>query len=526
MAKIVDPDLIEQGTDIVYDTNNFTIALLTTGAISDQGSSANNGVTLQCIYSKAIEDWNDDAELSKFRFPFEPITSEQFELINGWNFADELTESLIRDAGWAVRNTSGNTISAYVNIASLGTFDAPEDRAYFQQEVDGPAEAFAFPGEINLPIQILDDPNGDGSFTDGFDRRAFLRVFLREENKAFGSYDLIDEQQPTDESGIIQMTYRKYSLPLSNGPDLNYIDSDSNIGSSAPYTDVLITYLDGQLGNEGNYEDGFTYQPNDVVSDLTGRWFITETGGTSDGFAIAADSGVTWIPFEGERQIGSEYFPYFVIIDANADDLATGAERQDVYEKIQYSLRQNTDINEGSRVVIGETADDLLRFEGDTLITLPGVYIDDFNAIDTNNITFTDATATARRFPFIAAGNLVFNDNLQNDAAAKYFLFFTNDDAGDDAGNDFNTSGATLIQDANTNDITGLVSSNSSITFDYDYDGNTQRGATSAGTDVPYTGVAIGQGTAQYVLTTGNLIRSTTNSVNFVSSLERVYLNP
>ena len=113
-----------------------------------------------------------------------------------------------------------------------------------------------------------------------------------------------------------------------------------------------------------------------------------------------------------------------------------------------------------------------------------------------------------------------------NDTNAKYWLFFTNDDAGANAGNDFNTSGAIIIDDNSGTDITGDVSAQSSISFDYDYDNNIQRGGGSAGSDVPYTGVAIGLSTAQYVLTTGTLTRSTANSVNFVASLERVYLNP
>ena len=65
-----------------------------------------------------------------------------------------------------------------------------------------------------------------------------------------------------------------------------------------------------------------------------------------------------------------------------------------------------------------------------------------------------------------------------------------------------------------------------SIPFDYDYDNNEQRGAGTSGSDVPFTGVALGLGTAQYVVTTGTWTRSTANSVNFVAALERNYSNP
>jgi len=520
MPKIVDPDVLAQTVDV-----------------DSTGSSATNGVTLQCLYSFTLEEWAVDANLIKFSFPFQPITAEQFELINGWSFADVTTEQLIRDAGWAVRNSSGNITEMWANIASLGTFDAPTDQAYFQQEVAGVSTNFDFTGEVNQAVQILDDPDGNGVFTDGYDRRANFRVFLREENKLFDSYDLIAEQSPTDEAGITQMTYRKYALPLSNGTDLKYIDSDLNIGANTPYTDISIEYLReaGTIANvRGAWQSGVAYAVGDVVSDDTGRWFITETAGTSAGTSIDifasggnTDTGTTnWERFTGERDIGGVFYPFTVIIDANVDNLASGAEKEDIYEKVQYSLRQNADIDSGTGTVIGNTADDLLEFVGDTLVTKSGVYIDDFNSIDTNSITFTDSEGGSRTFPFVAAGSLIFNENLQNDPNAKYFLFFTNDDAGANLGNDFDTSGATLIQDNSNADISGDVSSNSAIAFNYDYDGNTQRGSGSDGTDVPFTGIALGRGTAQYVLTTGTLSRSTANSVNFVAGLERVYLNP
>jgi hypothetical protein len=42
--------------------------------------------------------------------------------------------------------------------------------------------------------------------------------------------------------------------------------------------------------------------------------------------------------------------------------------------------------------------------------------------------------------------NLLFNDNLQNDPDSKYFVFFTDDNAGDNLGRDFGTTQSILIQ--------------------------------------------------------------------------------
>ena len=112
---------------------------------------------------------------------------------------------------------------------------------------------------------------------------------------------------------------------------------------------------------------------------------------------------------------------------------------------MQWELRRTTDIDaDAVNTVRGDTTQELLQFIGDTLRTRltddGGVFIDNFFAADTNRLEFTDNTGALRTFPFVAAGNIIFNDNLQNDADAKYFTFYTNDAAGDNAGNNFGSS--------------------------------------------------------------------------------------
>jgi hypothetical protein len=105
-------------------------------------------------------------------------------------------------------------------------------------------------------------------------------------------------------------------------------------------------------------------------------------------------------------------------------------------------------------------------------------------------------------------------------------LYFTNDDAGDNAGYDFGTDNAIIIQDANGTNIAGSIDSTSEITFDYDYDGNTQRGADSTATVVPYTAVGIGLTSGKYYKTTGTLTRSKSNVITLAPEKERSYENP
>jgi hypothetical protein len=116
--------------------------------------------------------------------------------------------------------------------------------------------------------------------------------------------------------------------------------------------------------------------------------------------------------------------------------------------------------------------------------------------------------------------NSLFNDNLQNDPDSKYFVFFTDDNAGDNLGRDFGTTQSILIQ--NTALAPRTVSAQPSIGFDYDYDGNIQRGGSSAGTNAPFTAVAP---ICTICVTTGSITRSTANVINFVAALKEIILH-
>lgn len=529
MAKITDPDSLAQTTDIVFDTSTKLIEVKSTGNISGTGTSATNGVTLQALYSFAKEEWRADSNLIKFPFPFDPITAEQFELINGWDFLNDSSRNLIRDAGWAVRNSNGNVSDMWANITTLGTFDAGTDQAYFQQSTAGSAINFDFAGEVNQAVQIYVDTNADG--TPDTDERGYFKIFLREEGKTFDSYDLIVEQAPTNELGEIKMTYRKYGLPLSNANDLNYVETDANIGSTTPYTDIDIEYL---TGNGFTVVADTTYSVDDVVQENNGagsRWFICTGAGTVTGSSAVAQSSwggtATWTAYTGERQIGTNWYAFNVIVDGNVDDTGGNASRYDIYEKIQYSLRQNSDIDAGAGSVIGKTADELAYFVGAEFTTQPGVFVDDYLATEVNDYTFYDVGGTARTFPFVAGITINFDANAQADTAGfRYVLFFTNDDAGANAGNDYGTTGAIIIDNNSGTDIEGTATATPQVVTDFDYDNNVQRGGGSAGTDAPYTAVGLGTDEAQFATVTGTITATANNTINFVTAKERVYLNP
>ena len=446
MALIVDPDNLTAGQEVVFNTAAKTIQLVQAGNLST------DGVTLKCLYSFTKEEWKEDDTLIQHPFPFTPITDEQFELKDGWDFADDASRYLVRTGGWAVVDTSGVTQQMWAGIITLGSLEAGT-QPYFAQS--GSATNFQLTGPVNQAIQIFQ--NG------GTDDRAALTIFAREQGDTFAQSTLSD----IGVSG--NMTFQVYRFPLSTGSDLKISLGDPTVSTDAAYTGITITYSAS--------------------------------------------------PFS--RTIGGVSYNFDVEVDGNGQSIGG------IYETLQYRLRQATDIDDGAGTEIGNIADSLAFFLGDTLKLREGVFLTNFDAADTNNILHDPIGGPFDiAFPFTAALQLQFGNNLVTDTAAVYRVFFTNDDAGDNAGNDFGTSGAITVQDDTSTNMSGSVSGATSVTLTYDYDGNVQRGAASAGDDAPITVVAIGLATGQYVSATGTIARSTSNVVSLVSPLERNYSNP
>src|SRR3990167_371130 len=494
MSKLTDPDSLNQGTEIIFDTANKTIQLLVVGNLDDNNPGSTSGVTLQCVYSLCKEEWKTDTALNKFKFPIKMYTKTDGTFINSWAFADAQSRQLIRDAGW----TEGS--NQYAGIVSLGNFDAISDQAYYQRVI-GYSQAitnFDKTGNLNESILITG-------------ATGYLKNYLRIRPKIYAEYDLLKEQ------GISVLEPVLYKLPLANSTDLKISDTDITIDTTAPYvgtadftnTDGSVTISDptltsatggfvaGDVGklitiatgsNAGQYKivtytdtnnvdvdrnfaatqtgitfikrpkgmklnylkgirfstwaNGIVYAAGTVVQELNGspkRWFFTAAGGTSSGTDVQDDIGVTdWVAYDGEVQIGSSWFAFNRILTANG-----GTDRQ-VYDWMQRQMRvtgvgkdggvldinQNDSATAAQRLGIairGNLAELLGEYVGDTLKTVGGLRIDNFDTNSTNVLTFRDitvdgggvntntrlpVTSTERTFPFVAAGNLLFSQNL------------------------------------------------------------------------------------------------------------------
>jgi len=261
----------------------------------------------------------------------------------------------------------------------------------------------------------------------------------------------------------------------------------------------------------------------DTGKTATGAYIVNMLLSNEDDLKIQAnDAAMSGAPYSGitvtyfatnqTRTIGGTGYPFRVIVEGN------GATLEQIYTKIQYLLRQATDIDSGAGTVIGKTAEALLAFVGDTLVTSQGVYIDNILTADSNRIEFKDQNGVIRTNPYTAGGTITFNAPLIG-AGSSYRLMYT---APAGAGNDYGESGAVTVNDASGTPITGTISS-SSIAFTFDYDGNVQAGY-AGGTDRPVTLIGIRPSTGKFVAATGTLTRSKAIALSLVAEQDRAYI--
>lgn len=478
MALIIDPDdiqyeLTSTGTkEMFVDLPNKKIKLVRVGALSA------DGITLKAVYSKLKDIWQADNTAIKYAFPMTPITDEQYELLDSWDFDktgsnSDYTPNLIRTGGWARKNGTGAAIEKWIGVVTLGSIQTG-GQVYFTQFIADTAHNFNLTGAVNQAVQIYNDADGDGVFspTDpaDYDYSAYFKLFIREQGNTYATSQLSD-------IGVTSLASQVYRFPLTDADDSKISVLDTGIDANADGTADVAPY----------------------------------TGMT-----------ITWYAAAQSRTINGVARNFHVVINGNSGTL------QQIYEYVQWELRQNSDIDAGAGTKTGKLTNELLYFVGGDLYTrldsTGGVYVDNYLAGDTNLIHFTDDTGTIRNNARTAALILNFGTNLQSDASAIYRVFFTNDDAGDNTGRDYGTANAITINNAVGTPIQGTVGGSGTLQFTYDFDNNIQRGAASAGDDVPFTAVAIGLTTGQFVVGTGNILGTTlTGSSTLASALERNY---
>jgi len=542
MAKITVPDSLNVGTEIVLDTTLNTVQLVATGNLV-----AADGVTLQAVYSKLIQLWETSA-YNKFTFPMYVIDSSsgQFQIgfdggsYNGWVWKDAATRSYLRDGGWAEYDNTGVLNQQYVGIVSLGVVDSGA-QLYYQETATGTPTDFTFTDAVNEGIQVFGDAT-HGSL----DNRTFFKGYVREYSYLYKDSVLADTGKTSTGAFIV-------NLLLSNSADLDITDTDANVLTLAPYTDIKVKYFASAFQSDidtsgtprsfGIVVDVGTFSGVDGAVTLNGNTLTSATGGipvdsTYTGGKLIIPTGTN----KGTYTISGTPTATVVTITgtfpAAQSSVSFSLQRavpiaatlSEIYTKVQYQLRQATSINDttGGGSVIGKTASLLLNFVGATLNcgfyapTNPigggsGVAIVGFGAADINSMIFYDNSAVSRQYPYASAGNLNFNSYLTVGGTGYYRMYFTTNPTGN-----YGTTTAVTVNDKDGNPIQGTISSGT-VSFTFDYSGNIQGGRTG-GTDAAITVVAGDAGSAKPVVATGTIGQSKTIVITLTAQQDRAYV--
>lgn len=456
MAKITSKSGLVVDTNLIIDEPAKTLQFLAAG-----GLVFKDGVTWQALYSKLVDLWAT-ATYQDSEFPCYAIDalSGQFQI-----------------------GTDGATFSGWT-FADDATRNALRDGGWSEFN-DAGVETAQYCGFVGLgaitpattvqPYYHLGatDAPTNFPFTDQFnigvkvkdnaalDKRTYAKAFVREYGKKFKSSILAD-------TGSTATGAFKQNFLVSNEDDLKLttllgaVQATADAAmSGAPYSSITVAYNTATV-------------PRTIA-------------GVARDFKIIIEGG--------------------------------GGTLEQIYAKVQYLLRQGTDINTGGTAgaKIGKIQDELLKFVGDTLVTSPSVYIDDVLPADSNRVEFYDDTNTLRVNNYTSAGTLEFNSVLVG-AGSSYRLMYT---APAGAGNDYGEAGAVTVNDALGTPITGTISAGV-INFDFDWNGNTQAGYAGS-TARPVTLIAIRPGYGKFAAGSGTITQSKSIKISATAEADRVY---
>ncbi len=463
MPKIIDGDNLNVGTEITINTTAKTFTLVAAGNLV-----AKDGVTLQALYSKFIKLWETDT-YNKFPFPMYAIDAKsgQFQFgTDGGSFS-----------GWKPANDTTRQMlrdGGWSEYTSGGVLARQYVGIVSLGEVSANAQLYYQRASTDSPTNFtFTDEVNEGiqvfgnatadATTTTFDKRAFFKAYAREEQKTYSSSTLADTGQTATGAYTVNVL-------LSNADDLNTLVADAGIGV-APYTGINVSY-----------------------------------------YSVAQSIDINTV---------SDNFPFSIIVEGNSATL------QEIYTKVQYLLRQGTDINSAvtnsAGTKIGKIQNDLMYFVGPDLFCRQGVFIQNIDPNFLNNVYFIDDNGVARQYNYAAAGTLQFNSFLTSGGTGYYRMYVTDSVTGTD---DYGTATAITVNDKDGNPIAGTISS-ASIGFTFAYDTNTQGGRsvfTSPGGDVPVTVVAGNKGVAKPVVATGIISRSKGIVIGLVAEQDRAYV--
>lgn len=440
------------------------------------------GIFGQPLYSRAMIDWKDDNFLIRNApFPMFNIDSDAGKYLVGQDasgnnhgtiFVDNTefgvrTRKLVRNMGWQEIDATGLVTAEYAAIRSNATVeDNDRDLGYYQFGTDTTVDDtvdFEFAGPVDESIQVFDATvtRAQATVTEGYAFPAAGNTITRNDPggnyitdgyKVGGRAIVANAEDPANNGTYVitvltstVMTVENVdgsavSFTLNTDDNTATIDLDNRFAFSLklrPRDDDALgkTFAQQGLGNAlatqlsnrafifglGTVEDA-----NITNTDVTIAGSAPYTGMSITFHATPQSRGAATL-VGGARNFG-------IIVEGNSGS------KNEVYEFIQWSLRQLTDIDADADTAIGRTIDGLVRFNGATLeagsvdggLTFPinpdgggsGVYIDNLAAADANFVAFFDNLGVLRTNKETIAITLDFNQILIDDTVAEGDLFF------------------------------------------------------------------------------------------------------
>jgi hypothetical protein len=280
--------------------------------------------------------------------------------------------------------------------------------------------------------------------------------------------------------GSVSSGSQCYFQRVTGGAAINYTFTDLPNEAIQVYGDATNGNFDNRTFFKSfNRTYGYTYDDVslvDISETATGAFKLPFGINTTGDLKLTAnDTVVLTSPYSSvniayysanqSSTIGGGSYPFKKIIDNTVQ-----ATRQQIYTKMQYLLRQNSNINTGgdAGAVTGKTADLICWFVGDKLYSR-AFFVP--TPADLNDVIFIDESGTEREFPYASAGALTFNSPLQTGGTGYYTMYYLTTPGGDD----FGESTAVIVKDKDSANISGPISSGS-ISFTFDYSNNTQGG--------------------------------------------------
>jgi hypothetical protein len=430
--------------------------------LEDNPLTNQDGITMGALYGFERQERRTDEELRKYNTYFAGSFkfAGAYEVINGRKFASTDRQK-IRNSGWIERAANGAVDRIYFGVVSLGEIE-PTSQPYYQLTLGGAPIDFAKAGGINESVQVFGTTaNGDtgaGSIDNLF--------FLTNKVRTFGfNYD----QKGLADSGVNEMSGYSTGFALGESPHLT----------------------------SGAYDLDDVY--NDPISPWSGMSLEKLASPITEGGFNEIDGDFTWVLNNANDGTLNQCVAFLDALAQTDDDIDSGSE---------------TTTN-GKRVATWYTYDAQGRIVTRSGADTNGLFIYDLPIADQQRVVFRADDGSLKTYPFQVQVNLNVGPNAAADANAWYHNFYL-DGAG---GLDYGTPDAVTVNDADGDPVKGNVSSNTIISYAYDYDGNTQAGLT-AGEDKDVVALCEGDGGATQAKTVFTISRDAVVNVTVAPGLE------